>query len=588
MPTFHIQQFGCRATQADGAAIERQLTDRGYIAVSDPSDAAIVVLNTCTVTAAADAQARDAIRRLHTENPAAKLIVTGCYAQRAPEELAALPGVTWVVGNSHKPQIPDLIDTRFVGAGLAPPTALDRDTQLPTTSDSPTTAFIPTTALLPKATASFHSFVDAAYPFVRVPHVHPELRRAAPASGKIVPRKNTQPHANILTGGIFAHPEFLSAPIQGGELHHTRPILKIQDGCNLRCTYCIIPSVRGKSRSLPPEDTIREIQSLVAQACPEPRRALLPVRFSQYQSPNSTAGQPILFTLSHEGPVHSSTPHQSPSAAKEIVLSGINLGSYGRDLTPRTSFLDLLRRILSETNLDHLRISSVEPQDVTQDLIDLVASTDRVAQHFHMPLQSASNRILKAMHRRYRTAHYAARLDRIHAVLPNAAIGADVIAGFPGETEQDHAATLTFIEQSPFTYLHVFSYSSRPGTEAASHSDQIPASTVKRRARELRALGEQKSAAFRKAQIGRTLRVLTLHREERTNGALAHTTPALSTNYLRVQVPAISPSNQWIEIRITNSEGNFLCGEIPESDDQTLSDSSARGVNPNPVGAPLC
>jgi threonylcarbamoyladenosine tRNA methylthiotransferase MtaB len=515
MTTFHIQQFGCRATQADGAALERQLLDRGYTSIANPAQAAIVVLNTCTVTAAADAQARDAIRKLHVQNPDAKLIVTGCYAQRAPEELSTLPGVTHVVGNSHKPQIPDLLD--IVGAGLAPSFPLHAVIQSTAKHDpellSSTTAFIPTTALLPSSPAPFRTFADAPFPS------HEGAQSIAPHPGKIVPSGAAPTPSQILTGDIFAHPEFLSAPIHGGESGHTRPILKIQDGCNLRCAYCIIPSVRGKSRSLTPAAVIREIHSLTSPA--------------------------------------------SPYQAREIVLSGINLGSYGRDLTPRTSFLDLLCRILAETNLDRLRISSIEPQDVTQDLIDLVASTGRIAHHFHMPLQSASNQILNAMHRRYRIAHYAARLDRIHAQLPNAAIGADVIAGFPGETEQDHAATLSFIEQNPFTYLHVFSYSSRPGTKAATHPDQIHSTKIKRRARELRALSEAKSAAFRRAQIGRTLKVLTLHRDEHSLNEQTDVayTPALSSNYVRVQVPGIFPSNKWVDVAVKSEEGNYVIGE---------------------------
>jgi threonylcarbamoyladenosine tRNA methylthiotransferase MtaB len=254
-------------------------------------------------------------------------------------------------------------------------------------------------------------------------------------------------------------------------------------------------------------------------------------------------GQPILA-------VHSS--------AREIVLSGINLGTYGRDLTPRVGFLDLIRRILDETNVERLRISSIEPQDVTQDLIEIFATNDRLAQHFHMPLQSASDRILTAMHRWYRSEHYARRVDLIHDRLPSAAIGADVIAGFPGETESDHAATLSFIERHPFTYLHVFSYSPRPGTKAANSPDQVPAPTIKRRARELRALSEAKSAAFRRAQIGRTLRVLTLHRDEHSG---SEHTPALSSNYLRVLVPGILASNLWQDVVITSREGNYLVGE---------------------------
>src|SRR6266446_3280005 len=479
MPSFFIEQFGCRATQADGAALERQLLDRGCTAASTPTTADIVVLNTCTVTASADAQARDAIRKLHAANPAVRLIVTGCYAQRAPEELAALPGVSWVVGNSHKPQIPRLIDSLsaaapaetaksandfFPAAALVEPArdfssaiAADSDSTVPFSSDS---------------SAPFHSFVVA--------------QLVTPHLGK------------ILTGNIFEQDVLLSAPVLGGEGHHTRPTLKIQDGCDSRCSYCVIPFVRGKSRSLSPDTVIQEIRQL------------------------SAAGY------------------------REIVLSGINLGAYGRDLSPRVEFEDLLRRILGETSVERLRISSIEPLDVTQDLVNLFAGTDRVAQHFHMPLQSASDRILAAMHRWYRAEHYARRIELIHEHLPHAAIGADVITGFPGETEDNHAATMAFIERLPFTYLHVFSFSKRPGTKAASLSSEVPGTVMKRRARELRALSEKKSAAFRHSQIGRTLRVLTL----RANDDDSAVTPTLSTNYLKLFVPGSHPPNRWLDVEI--------------------------------------
>jgi threonylcarbamoyladenosine tRNA methylthiotransferase MtaB len=196
-PTFYIEQFGCRATQADAAAIESQLLDRGCTPVRDAASAEFVVVNTCTVTAAADSQARDAIRKIHASNPTAQIVATGCYAQRAPEDLATLPGVSWVVGNSHKPQIAQLISE--------PP----RD-------------FVPLATIAPRNS-------------LRV------AQHAAPD------------HAQILASDIFAHSHFLSAPVLGGESEHTRPILKIQDGCNLRCSYCVIPFVRGKSRSLPPD-----------------------------------------------------------------------------------------------------------------------------------------------------------------------------------------------------------------------------------------------------------------------------------------------------------------------------------------------
>jgi threonylcarbamoyladenosine tRNA methylthiotransferase MtaB len=301
-------------------------------------------------------------------------------------------------------------------------------------------------------------------------------------------------------------------------------------------------------------------------------RPILPVHPPAREIPVAQAllPAPVFSSTSSTSSVSSTSPLLDP--AREIVLSGINLGTYGRDLTPRAEFIDLIRRILNETPIERLRISSIEPQDVTQDLIDLFASTGRIAQHFHIPLQSASDRILAAMHRWYRSEHYARRVDLIRDRLPNAAIGADVIAGFPGETDSDHAATLSFIDRHPFTYLHVFSYSPRPGTKAASSTNQVPAQIIKRRARELRGLSESKSAAFRRAQINRTLRVLTLHRNEHSLNEQtgAEYTPALTSNYLRVQVPGVHPSNQWQDVVIKSEEGNYLVGELAS----TLCESS--------------
>ncbi len=453
MSTFHIEQFGCRATQADGAAIERQLREQGCSVATDLSTAEIVVVNTCTVTAAADAQARDAIRKIHAANPEARIIVTGCYAQRDPEELAALSGVSYVVGNSHKPQIP------FLVRGL-------RSDDLASAS---TGGFVPLSLLQPAE----------------------------------LPRRRSAP---ILSGDISRLRDVLVAPVLGGEGNHTRPTLKIQDGCNSRCSFCVIPSVRGRSRSLDVVTVLAEIQRL------------------------------------------------SDTGYKEIVLSGINLGTYGRDLSPRTEFPDLLRRILDETDVRRLRISSIEPLDVTRDLVALFASTDRLAPHFHMPLQSASNRILAAMHRWYRAEHYRRRVEFISELLPHAAIGADVITGFPGETEEDHSATLNFIESLPFTYLHVFSYSQRPGTKAATLPGQLSGTVMKRRARELRALGDAKAAGFRSSQIGQKHSVLTLRRAVK----YPRSTRAISGNYLTVQIPSIVPPNQFLSVVINDFDGTNL------------------------------
>jgi threonylcarbamoyladenosine tRNA methylthiotransferase MtaB len=449
MTTFYIEQFGCRATQADAAAIERQLRDRGFAAVSESTRADVVIVNTCTVTAAADAQAREAIRKVHARNPAARVIATGCYAQRAPEELAELPGVSWVVGNSHKPEIPWLLESMAGG-----------------TSGASASAFVPASALGEEKLSLL------------------------------------QGPAKILTGNIFEQRALLAAPVVGGEGNHTRPVVKIQDGCNSRCAYCVIPFVRGRSRSLEPALVIEEIARL------------------------------------------------SEAGYREIVLSGINLGTYGRDLSPRVELIELLRRILDETGVERLRISSIEPMDVTEELIALFASTERMAQHFHMPLQSGCDRVLGAMHRWYRAEHYARRVELIRERLPDAGIGADVIAGFPGETDAEHAETVAFITRLPFSYLHVFSFSQRPGTRAAELANQVPAPVVKQRARELRALGEKKMQEFRRSQVGRALRVLTL----RDEGDSSDTTPALSSNYLRIGAQGKVPANEWVNVVISERQ----------------------------------
>ena len=443
MPTFSIENFGCRATDADAASIRAGMLARGMELSHDHACADFVVLNTCTVTAAAEAQARDAIRKIRRANPAARIVVTGCYAQRAPEEIASLDGVTWVVGNGRQSEIPGL-----VAGGNSPHPACD--------------------------------FVAA------------DTIEAAPLSLASGPAK-------ILTSDILEAAAFSIEAVSVSAPERTRPILKVQDGCNNRCAYCVIPFVRGRSRSLGPDAVIRNARELIA---------------AQH--------------------------------AKEIVLSGINLGSYGRDLAPRVHLRDLVERLLAETDVEQLRFSSIEPQDVTEDFVALVASTGRIAPHFHVPLQSGSDRILRAMHRWYRAAHYAERISTIRRLLPDAAIGADVIVGFPGETDQDFAQTVAFIRDLPFTYLHVFSFSTRPGTVAARLNDQVPVEKIRERARALRALGEEKTGAFRASQAGRTLRGLTLHRQGDT------WTEALTGNYLKVRIPGLYAANQWHFASIDN------------------------------------
>jgi threonylcarbamoyladenosine tRNA methylthiotransferase MtaB len=404
MTTFSIENFGCRATEADTAALRRELLANGLALASEHASADVVVLNTCTVTAAADSQAREAVRKIHRANPRARILVTGCYAQRAPEEVASLAGVAWVVGNSHQSQIP-----RIVG-GVASDSAdgaARADRSLGGENGSPAADFV-----------SLGQLADDPMSIARGP-------------------------AKILTGDIFAQLNFPIAPSGLPDGDRTRPILKIQDGCNNRCSYCVIPFVRGRSRSLPPDEVVQQVRQL--------RQA----------------------------------------GAREIVLSGINLGSYGRDLSPRAALAAVVRRILAETEIEQIRFSSIEPQDVTEDFVALVAGSIRLARHFHVPLQSGSDRILRAMRRWYRAGHYAQRIELIRRLLPDAAIGADVIVGFPGETDDDFRATRDFIERRPFTYLHVFSFSARPGTAAARLADQVPLPAIRERARALRVLAEK-------------------------------------------------------------------------------------------------
>ena len=454
MATFSIENFGCRATEADAAALRHGLLAGGLLLADDQSSADLVILNTCTVTGAADSQTREAVRKIHRANPAARIIVTGCYAQRAPEELAALEGVTWVIGNSHQTEIPG-VAAELLGRSSQP---ISRASQVEQKD------FVPVSLL-----------GDDQMSLARGP-------------------------AKILTGDIFAQTSVQIAPTEVGEGDRTRPVLKIQDGCNNRCAYCVIPFVRGRSRSLPPPVVIAEVQKLVA------------------------------------------------AGSREIVLSGINLGAYGRDLSPRAGLSDMIQRILRETSLEQLRLSSIEPQDVTEELISLIARSPRVAAHFHVPLQSGSDRILRAMHRWYRAAHYAERVERIRQISPDAAIGADVIAGFPGETDEDFQATYELIERLPFTYLHVFSFSGRPGTEGANLPASVPAAIIRERARTLRALARKKSSEFRSAQAGRVFRALTLV------GGEGSWTPALTANYLKVRIPGRLPANEWHETAIFSDE----------------------------------
>ena len=440
MASYFVHTFGCRATQADGAEIERQLAARGLQPAPEAAAADVVILNTCTVTDSADKDARAAVRRVHRENPEAKIVVTGCYAQRAPEELAAMPGVASVIGNSHKHQLAELVAPQ---------------------------AFVPLASI----------------------------------GGT---------RQSIFVSDIFAHTELLAAPVFEAETHaeRTRPNLKIQDGCDNRCSFCVIPYVRGQSRSLPAERVLREVRALVEMG---------------YQ---------------------------------EVVLSGINLGRWGNDFDRKEDFESLVRSILDETALPKLRLSSIEPMDWSDELIALAAASPRIAKHVHAPLQSGSDRVLRLMHRKYRPWHYAERIRKARAAMPDAAIGADVMVGFPGETDEMFEENRAFIASLPFTYLHVFTYSARPGTPAAEMPGQVPEPVKRERNRILRGLAAEKNRVFRESFVGRELEAITLSRGDDA------TTEALTDNYLKLELAGRHAPNQWLRLRVEALTGDGLCGRM--------------------------
>jgi threonylcarbamoyladenosine tRNA methylthiotransferase MtaB len=474
VPGFFVQSFGCRATQADGATLERQLATQGLVPANSAREADVVVLNTCTVTAAADQDARASIRRIHRENPSAKIMVTGCYAQRAPQEIAALPGVTWVVGNSHKHRVAEIAASNGFGAGLQSQAV---------ESDSSEDGLGKDMVGDPLAT----NFVSLE-----------TVTLSAPAF--------------TLVGDIFAHTELIAAPVFAGDTiaEKTRPNLKVQDGCDNRCSFCIIPSVRGQSRSMKLNRVIAEADALVA------------------------------------------------AGYREIVLSGINLGRWGRDFQPQQRFEQLVRALLEYTGIEKIRISSVEPMDWSDGLIALVAGSPRIAKHAHVPLQSGSDRILRRMHRKYRPWHYAEKIRKIREAMPDAAIGADVMVGFPGETDELFEESRSFIERLPFTYLHVFTYSSRPGTPSAVMPDQVPVHVARERNRVLRELAAEKNLEFRRKFLGRTLDVIILQNSD------GECTEALSDNYLKLQVEGRHNPNNIMQVEITGLEEEGLSARVPQ------------------------
>ena len=428
-----------------------------------PRTADVVVVNTCSVTAEADRAARAFIRRTHRSNPEARIVVTGCYAQRAPEELAGMDGVAAVVGNSHKSLTQEIV------LGLAPQTA-------------GTDGFVRVQSLL---------------------------------TGGNMPGQSP-----IWVDDRFAHSFIEDAQLAPGT--QTRPNLKIQEGCGNRCTFCVIPQTRGSSRSLSTASILKQVEGFVA------------------------------------------------AGGHELVLSGINLGRWGRDFSEslvagnlaRNSLAGLVRQILEQTSLARLRLSSIEPMDWDGELIELMREFGgmRLARHAHLPLQSGSDSVLRRMHRRYRPWHYVEKVKAlIQAGGRELTVGADVMIGFPGETDAEFEETLELVRALPFGYLHLFPFSPRPGTRAwALHAERpVPALKVEERMGALRSLAAEKSEAHRRSFVGRELDAITLRTPPELDGS--GRTAALTENFLPVELEWRLAANRLVRVRVSglNAQGTL-------------------------------
>ena len=418
--TVAIQTHGCKLNQADSNILARQFLEAGYRIVERASEADIFVLNTCTVTATADAKARHALRAARRSNPTALVVAAGCYPQRAAEELASMPAVSLVVGNSEKDRLVSLVTEALQGAG-------QRNSGLPASGNNGAAAIANTGA---------NTGTEAAAPAI--------------TPGKILGR--------------------------------SRAMIKIQEGCNQVCAYCIVPKVRGRERSIPPELLSEQIRQRVNEGC------------------------------------------------QEVVLTGTQLGTYGFDL-PGITLEVLLQRILAETGVPRLRVSSLQPQEISLELLRLWQTDSRLCPHFHMPLQSGSDPILKAMRRRYTTQQFAQKADLIRQTIPDAGITADLIVGFPGEGEEEFRESRAFVEAIGFSDMHVFPYSKRPGTSATYLGSQVPEPVKKERTAEILQLARQSFEQFRRGQLGRIRPVLWESARERGG---VNEWRGLTDNYIRV------------------------------------------------------
>ncbi len=430
-----IATLGCKVNQYDSAALASLFSRRGYQVVDFAEPADIYIINTCTVTHIGDRKSRQLIRRAAKNNPDALIVVTGCYAQVSPEEVAAVPGVDLVLGTREKGRIVDLIES---------------------------------------------------------------------AGGRNGPRVAVQ--------DACAAKEFeeLPAPALG---ERVRAFLKIQEGCSNYCTYCIVPYARGPLKSRRPENILAEARCLIA------------------------------------------------AGYKEIVVTGIQTGAYGRDLPEEIDLARLLVSLVKLPGLVRLRLSSVEPLDFTPSLIAVVAAQEKICRHLHIPLQSADNTVLQKMNRHYTAEYFRELIATIRRNIPEVAITTDVLVGFPGETEEQFASTYLFVQEMAFSRLHVFKYSPRKGTPAAKMPNQVPAPVKEERSRRMIALGEALAGAFAARFLGRQVEVLAEEPSREFPGCYE----GLTGHYLRVAFPAaLDLRAELVKVQVAELCGTVLKGTLVE------------------------
>jgi threonylcarbamoyladenosine tRNA methylthiotransferase MtaB len=427
-----LSTLGCKTNQFESAAMQERLEQAGYTIVPFAQAADLVIVNTCTVTAATDAQSRSIIRRARRLNPSCRVVVTGCYAQVDPEALAALPEVSLILGNEEKVDF------------------LERLEQAGSAEDG-----------------------------VKID----------------VSDIETVKSANVPTLVSYAE--------------RSRAFIQIQNGCDAYCSYCIIPYARGRSRSVPEGQVVDQVKSLVAQGF------------------------------------------------NEVVLTGIHIGGYGLDFSTPGSLLSLIKRIEAETDLSRLRLGSIEPNEIHPELITHIASSSIICRHLHIPLQSGDSAVLKRMNRHYTAEDFRDLISAITSAIPDISLGLDVITGFPGETDEEFQNSHDLIESLPISSLHVFPFSRRSGTPAATMPKQVPERISRERAAILRSLSELRHKRYADLFVGKTVDVIVEHTRQNAMQK------GMTRHYLPVSFRGESlQAGSLVQIKIERYGQNGLIGRL--------------------------